>query len=278
MISWLLQRSPRQGLLLGIGLILWIGLTDVLTGYELRFGVFYLIPIFLMAWTAGRNAGVLASFLSALCSLLDDQIIGHPPERPLVAAWSLLATFCIYIVMVFLLTRLKEALQTAERLARSDSLTGLANSRAFYEAAERESARCRRQNLPLTLIYLDCDGFKTVNDTLGHQAGDAVLRVVAETLQANVRESDIVARLGGDEFAVLLSDVSASTARAMSSRLRTNLLEGMRQYAWPVTFSIGVASFTAIPESVDDMVRCTDELMYTVKQNGKDNIAYIDSR
>lgn len=90
-------------------------------------------------------------------------------------------------------------------MAREDFLTGVLNSRAFYEMAQVEMARAARQDSPLSLAYIDLDDFKEVNDTLGHSTGDRVLQAVAATIMEDIRLTDAVARLGGDEFAILLS-------------------------------------------------------------------------
>lgn len=275
MHRWLTRRSPRQGMLLGGCLILIIGLLDGLTGYQLRFGIFYLLPIFLVTWTAGYRSGLLFSLLSALLSLMIDLDVGKSLDHPFIDAWSFLVTLTFYLVMVMLLHSFQQALQTAEHLARCNSLTGIANRHAFFEAAARDSARCRRYYQPLTIIYLDCDGFKAVNDAWGHQVGDTLLRMVGTTLQQHIRASDIAARLGGDEFAVLLPDIAALAAHVASVRLREELLLAMQQHGWPVTFSLGVVTFLSPPGDVDTLVRQADDLMYQVKRQGKNAIATL---
>jgi diguanylate cyclase (GGDEF)-like protein len=275
MHRWLTQRSPCQGILLGTCFILLIGLLDGLTGYHLRFGIFYLLPIYLVTWTAGHRAGALVSLLSGLLSLLADLSVGKPLDDPLIDAWSFLVTLTFYLIMVTLLARFQQALQTAERLARSDSLTGLANRHAFFEAAARDSARCRRAQQPLTIIYIDCDGFKMINDAQGHEVGDDVLRTIGEALPQQIRASDTAARLGGDEFAVLLPDMESRAAQAASVRLRHELLAAMQRHGWPVTFSVGVATFVHPPADVNTLVRQADDLMYQVKRQGKNAIAAV---
>jgi diguanylate cyclase (GGDEF)-like protein len=114
--------------------------------------------------------------------------------------------------------RLKARLQDAEDLADRDALTPVLNRRAFMRELKRVSAFAQRYGSPASLIYIDLDGFKAVNDRFGHAAGDLALKAVAERLAANVRETDVVARLGGDEFGVILaqSDLGAAAAKAAS--------------------------------------------------------------
>lgn len=111
-----------------------------------------------------------------------------------------------------------------------------------------------------------------VNDSFGHQAGDDLLCLVAEIIRRNLRATDLAARFGGDEFAVLLPETGADAARAVVQRLQGQLLGAVRTREWPVTFSIGVVTFNDAPEAVDEMVKRADNLMYAVKQSGKNSI------
>jgi diguanylate cyclase (GGDEF)-like protein len=123
-------------------------------------------------------------------------------------------------------------------------------------------------------MFLDLDHFKEVNDTLGHAAGDAVLRRVASVMKADLRDSDVLARMGGDEFVALLVESGPeATARAVAN-LRRRLLAAMAAMDSPVTFSIGVVSFKRPPDSVHAMVEAADQLMYSVKREGRNAICH----
>jgi diguanylate cyclase (GGDEF)-like protein len=126
----------------------------------------------------------------------------------------------------------------------------------------------------MTLAYIDLDGFKKVNDQLGHNVGDEVLRIAAKTLRAGVRRPDTVARLGGDEFALLLPQTDVAGAQTFLPRLREELLAAMRRNGWPVTFSIGALTCPTAPASLAEVVSEADELMYDVKRAGKNAIRY----
>ena len=132
----------------------------------------------------------------------------------------------------------------------------------------------RRYEHPLTLVYLDIDNFKYVNDRFGHPAGDRVLRAVAIYAREHSRQTDVVARLGGDEFAFLMPDMNQKSARVVISKLQYGLLEEMRQNDWPVTFSIGVLTCSAAPPTTEELVRMADDLMYSVKRTGKNELKY----
>jgi len=167
-----------------------------------------------------------------------------------------------------------EASLTKEReLARQDPLTGLANRRAFLEASETEKERSRRYHHCFNIAYIDLDGFKKVNDSLGHAVGDQVLRQVADTLRSNLRSTDAVARLGGDEFAILLVETDAASAERVLRKLHELLRAAMKANGWSVDFSIGLASYLCPPESIDNIIRTADGLMYSVKVKGKGNLA-----
>ncbi|GAB3035001.1 GGDEF domain-containing protein [Bowmanella dokdonensis] len=164
---------------------------------------------------------------------------------------------------------LSEALNREKQLARSDMLTGCANRRAFYELAEYEIERAHRYQRPFAVAYTDLDNFKHINDALGHHTGDRLLQKVGACLQKGLRSSDTVARLGGDEFALLLPETDLNLATSLVARLRQRLLNEMQTHRWPVTFSIGVLACEASPQDVDHLIRMADELMYGIKQKGK---------
>jgi diguanylate cyclase (GGDEF)-like protein len=175
---------------------------------------------------------------------------------------------------MILLLKLKSAYERERTLSRIDPLTGLANRRFFLELTQIELDWCRRRQTPLTIAYADVDNFKTVNDTLGHQTGDRLLSEVANTLKENVRSIDIVARPGGDEFVIMFPELESSKAQDVLKRLLTHLAERMSQQNWPVTFSIGAATYNNLNYSLEEMIAEADALMYAAKQAGKGRLEY----
>jgi diguanylate cyclase (GGDEF)-like protein/PAS domain S-box-containing protein len=173
--------------------------------------------------------------------------------------------------------KLRIALENEKNLARLDFLTQIPNRRAFSEILQAETARSRRYKRPLTLAYIDLDHFKQINDQLGHEIGDELLRLIARTIQDNVRATDTISRLGGDEFALLLPETGREEACGVIAKLRTILLEKVGERKWPVTFSIGVATFAKPGESVAQLVKVADDLMYSAKTEGKNRVtaAYV---
>ena len=153
-------------------------------------------------------------------------------------------------------------------LARTDALTGLANHRAFRERLGSDAARARRTGFPVSLVIVDLDRFKRVNDTWGHQAGDGVLREVARRLQAIARRGDLPARIGGEELAWLLPDTGLPAARDAAERLRRAIGEVPIPPVGTVTASLGVAELG--PGGPDDLVRRADAALYRAKEGGRD--------
>jgi len=175
-----------------------------------------------------------------------------------------------------LLIKALSALYFSERkLSHADDKTGLLNERGFRQVLNQEMARSRRTLRPMTLVYIDLDGFKAVNDEKGHRIGDQVLRVVAETMARGVREVDFVARLHGDEFALLFPEANVGNARLIVGKLKTILGDTMKGYQWNITFSIGVVTFKTPPRAPDYMIDEADKVMYMVKRSGKDRVSSL---
>jgi len=152
-------------------------------------------------------------------------------------------------------------------LASRDGLTGAWNRRELHERGERELARAARAGAPTTVLYLDLDGFKAVNDQQGHTAGDRVLVAVAEAARSSLRLSDVLARPGGDEFAVLLPETGADEARQAAERLVADIAEAVRE--WGVTASVGSATAPEDGADIEVLLTTADHRMLESKQAGR---------
>ena len=203
------------------------GLIDVALGAEISFSIFYVLPVSLVTWYAGIVPGIWVALVSAATWMVADLGAGAAYSGPLIPYWNSLVRLGYFLIIVRLLTILRERLVFEERLADTDPLTGLANARAFLEAFATEQARLVRYGHPYSLAYLDLDDFKGVNDTRGHAAGDGLLRDVGSALRAVVRRTDRVGRLGGDEFAVLLPETAALVAEPVFKKLREAVTDTM---------------------------------------------------
>ncbi len=159
-----------------------------------------------------------------------------------------------------------QALHRMQQLATIDDLSGVANRRAFKDAATRAIARSERANKPVALLMLDLDGLKTINDRFGHPTGDRAIMTVAQCCVDAVRTSDLVARFGGDEFAVLLPDTDLEGARNIASRIEKSV-EASVVAAQPLRVSVGTSVTDAYIRNVDDLVASADAALYRHKQS-----------
>lgn len=273
-LSILERRSKLFWWVLVFALVAILGIIDYLTGYELTFSLFYLAPISLAAWFIDRRFGLVISFVSALVWVTADITSGHVYSTPAFYVWDAVIRFCFFVIVTLLLSSLRKTLRDEQRMARTDYVTGAVNVRYFNDLAQMELNRLRRYQHPFTMVYIDLDNFKVVNDRYGHSIGDKVLKTIVMNLQENLRGSDIVARLGGDEFALLFPETGSQASHLTISRIKSNLRKEMQRYNWPVTFSIGVVTFISAPATVDEAVKITDDTMYLVKTSGKDGVSY----
>jgi diguanylate cyclase (GGDEF)-like protein/PAS domain S-box-containing protein len=157
--------------------------------------------------------------------------------------------------------------------AMLDSLTGLFNRRGFVDRAAREIARAVQANVPLSLAYLDLDGFKRLNDSHGHSVGDQCLVQVARLLETGTRPGDLLARLGGDEFALLLPNLASAQASGAMDRVRRALVDMGDTHEWPISGSFGILSM--IPSAAttpDQLIAGADAAMFRAKHAGKNCI------
>jgi len=163
--------------------------------------------------------------------------------------------------------------QHLEALASIDPLTGASNRRHFLEAARIELSRARRQAIPLSVIMLDIDFFKSINDRFGHEAGDKVLVALAATIHATLRGGDIFARMGGEEFIVMLPGQNLSDAFQTAERLRLLIAQSViPDCPDRITISAGVAELENMREEIDDLLRRADQALYRAKNQGRNKV------
>ncbi len=270
-----LSKLPQSLLVSGASvMVLLVGILSHIVGPHLFSDIFYLIPIVLVTWFIGRWLGFIFSILSALTWLIVDLASGITYFGSDALYWSTVGRLCSFFILTVILSALKNILKQEKEFSRIDFLTGLQNRRAFIELLSMEIDRARRYEHPFTLVYLDLDNFKTVNDSFGHKTGDMILRSVARTIQENIRSTDTVARLGGDEFAILMPETGRNVAETIMGRVRNINLNIMQRYGWPVTLSIGVVIFKRSPSTADETLQISDQLMYNAKNTGKNSIQY----
>lgn len=263
-----------------LALILVVGWIDYITGPEVGLSLLYVAPIAAIGWTAGATEAFVCAVIAALCWFFADFL--WEKTAVTVSVWNAFTRLVLYGGVAFLVHKvrigrdalvavnlqLRDAVRREASLARTDQLTGLPNSRAFLEYLVHESARASRERSPLCVLYLDLDRFKRVNDLYSHEAGDAVLREVAQAISSSIRDGDIVARIGGDEFAVLLWHVTLDGASHVIDRVTRRIDPIAAQYPNAhLGVSIGVGYFDTPPADPEEAVRAADRAMYQAKES-----------
>jgi diguanylate cyclase (GGDEF)-like protein len=269
-------QNTRSLLCIGVGAVLLgaIGLLDAWLGRAVGLMPFYLLPIALLTWCVGQRAGLAMCVAATATWFLADMAGDAQTAVPTLARlWNGGMHLGVYVAVCLLLPAVKE-LQREQELARVDPLTGTANRRRLCEAVQLELMRSRRYARPMTVAFVDLDGFKSVNDRFGHAMGDRLLCEVVATMVRMVRRTDLLARIGGDEFVLLLPEIDQEAAKVIMPKLQSALDVQMQQRDWSVTFSIGVLTWRGGNVDAEELIRIADRLMYDIKRNGKNAIAY----
>ena len=270
-------RLIRSGVLaLCVLITLLVGYLHTLTGLAYDFHVFFILPVLVVSWFNGKRFGYGVAVLAVLEWLIADRSLLGDQANILPLIFNTTMRLAIFLYGAWLIGEMRRVLLRESRMAREDALTQLPNRCEFHERGLQAFAQAQRQGASFTAVFIDLDRFKEVNDTLGHDIGDALLTVVARIIREQVRISDIPGRLGGDEFALLLPNMNAHAASNYVEKLRNRLLAAMREKGWPVTFSIGVASYKVAPQDFDLLIKQADTLMYEVKHSGRDRVLQQD--
>jgi len=220
----------------------------------------------------GATAGLIGAFVTALT------VMSFIPYSYITYKAS---DFGMYIDVVLLSLALSDRMKItqekklkAEKEAKTDILTGLMNRRAYYEISAREHQRLQRYHRDFSVIMLDIDDFKKVNDNYGHHEGDTLLQSVASTIKENMREGDYAFRMGGDEFLILLPETNEAQAYHLAKRVRKeienkNLQSDTQTYT--VSVSLGISQFRQNDANLEAVVKQADQALYQVKNSGKNS-------
>lgn len=267
-----LESTHKVSATLGVLLLILIGCIDSQVDPEISLSILYLLPIALITWFVRKEAGFVACILSAIAWFITNQNSKPTGIGFLVPYWNAVASLMFFLTVVYLLSKWRNALEQEKEIARIDSTTGVANKRLFFELARLELKKAHRYRHPLTVVYIDIDDFKKINDIWGKKVGDQLLQIAAETIKHTIRETDIIGRLGGDEFAIILPGSGYEPANIVSCRVQRELLDAMQKNEWCATFSMGAVTFVNPPNSVDEMIHKVDRLVYLIKYNGKNQL------
>jgi len=210
---------------------------------------------------------------------IEDQVIGLLlvwGENLLESETPAVSIFASQVAIAIQNTRLYAEVQ---KLALTDDLTGLSNRRELHELGQRQVEIAQRFGRPLSVLMLDIDHFKSVNDRYGHAVGDQALRVISTQLRSLVRDIDIVSRYGGEEFVIVLLENPLDLANQIGERIRQGIADTRIPYnhsGLQVTISVGIASLSAQTQTLDDLIELADQALYIAKQNGR-NCVYTHS-
>ncbi|MBP8615854.1 MAG: GGDEF domain-containing protein, partial [Thermomonas sp.] len=270
-IHGLRSRTGLLGLALGVSLLTL--LLPQLTHSEAKLGILILFPVLLAGLMRGVLMGYLVAALVCAIQILAGRLLGLPVDGVL----DLQLVLAMSAATALLAGAAHDDKHFEWQHANFDLLTGLANRHRFQDQLEHELMRAARTQQPLALMYIDLDGFKAVNDSLGHHAGDLLLLQVAGRLRNCVRETDTVARLGGDEFAIILPDLKEL---AIIDRIGHTLLERLQQpfeldgRTAHISASIGVALWPRDGRTPTDLIHHADRAMYEAKRLGRNRLAH----
>jgi diguanylate cyclase (GGDEF)-like protein len=256
--------TQERTLVLTAAIVLTIALTivDAQLDPAIRLEVLYVVPILAATWVGGLRWGVPLTLVSLIGGLVGD--VGNTGIAVLV--WNTSGELVVIVLLVFGANRLHGALDEQRSLATIEPLTGLLNRRAFTAAVTRELARSRRRGGPSSLVFIDLDGLKEINDRAGHVAGDGALIAVAGAAARSIRGTDLAARLGGDEFALFLPDTDAEAARHVITRMQTDLADHAPPR--PSSISVGIVTQPEPLFDLDQLIGKADQLMYEAKRAG----------
>ena len=290
LLLWLMLRgSPRRFKTVGwtyevLSLVESVSALVYVPVDELRILWFYTnIPcVFILL---GQRPGWAVTGLTMVGFLVGNQHLDQPYSSNAVATGFLAmaymgVSFHAYVDRsMSYFKRMRDYNAQLHDLASHDPLTRVLNAGAYYRACDQQIHASQRANQPFAVLFIDLDHFKSINDTYGHAVGDDVLRAVAQTLQANVRRSDVVGRIGGEEFSVFLPNTQVKGAELLAENLRVAIesihieVDGVRL---KITASIGVAAKRFDEETMQAIQQHADQAMYEAKRGGRNRVSTFD--
>lgn len=240
------------------------------TGQFYSLGVLYCLPIIQTAHVSAIRAlrrsdsqapVIIGTFSAVAWSVAEAAFIW-----PLFPLSALAINIFTRAVTFTVLGRVMAKLFREREYSRKDPLTGLANRLEFIERFETEQVRSERSGEPYSILFIDIDQFKILNDTRGHHAGDKALIALSDILSENSRKLDTVSRIGGDEFVILFSSTDEKTCQSLIARITLASEKLFHQHGWPISISVGSVTETGKNKSIDNLLREADEKMYSSKK------------
>ena len=270
--GWLTHIARPTVLALSCFMIVLLGGIDLATVREANIGAFYVLPVCMAAWALGVGAGVATALAAALMRTAAYASDGGSGSTAILL-FNAASAIIPYSAVALLLGTVRGHFDDTRVMADTDALTGTLNKRAFMEAADDALAGLHDGGGALLLAYFDLDGFKAVNDSAGHAAGDAVLRAFADAARQEIDAADLLARVGGDEFVMLRSIHDLADGYDVAEAIHARLCRSLDRLPHDVTCSMGAVIVQA--GDVADHQRLlglADALMYEVKRAGKNSL------
>jgi diguanylate cyclase (GGDEF)-like protein len=244
----------------------------------------YILVIIVSALTLGKVATLLQMGLITLCYVWlglpqhDDNLLSLPFGTKLLAQLS--PMLLVAYITTMLSADIRRAYGHMKLLSETDELTGVLNMRAFVAVSERVFNQAERYARPFSVLMIDSDSLKTVNDTLGHEAGNRLLRITVQCIRGQLRQTDLIARYGGDEFVVLLPETPCSAAAGVAERIRKSIEStplDARNKTTTVTVSVGIACYPENGMDFETILEKSDQAMYASKSAGKNRITLFSA-
>lgn len=243
----------------------------------------YLLVIITTALTLGKAATLLQIALIAACYVWLSDVAGS--DSMALSLTALAAQFAPMILVAYITTMLssdiRRALTHIKMLSEKDELTGVLNMRAFGAIADRISRQAARYSHTYAILMVDSDSLKVVNDKYGHQAGNRLLQMLVQCIQAQLRETDILARYGGDEFIVLLPETNAAGAETVATRIRQRVEAAVlttRERPVSTTVSMGIAGYPEHAADLESVMERADQALYASKTGGRNRVTIAADR
>jgi diguanylate cyclase (GGDEF)-like protein len=268
--AWLESKSKAFNLSVGIFCLSAIVFIDWYHGVAFNFAFLYIFPVSFTTWFAGKRCGAFVAAIASLSYSINSELFFDTA-----AVWNSAGTFVVFSAIGLLVSAVHTLWEEEQLLSRNDHLTGLLNSRAFLELLDYEISRCKRSPAPFSLVYIDLDSFKEVNDTYGHQRGDELLKLVSNIMRSTLRTTDMASRMGGDEFAILFPNTDIVQIRGVEDKFRRKFTAVMEENHWPTSLSIGIVTFNSSPSNTDDAIKLADNAMYRAKNSGKNRTEFV---
>jgi diguanylate cyclase (GGDEF)-like protein len=271
LVRWHESNPIVFGLVLGLASVGFLTLLNVSLGMVPAFRALYILPIWIGTRLGGRLGGFIVVTFATLSNVWLDSTVTQNSgfQKSGGLTW-----FCVFSLVMLLVAQVESALSRSERLAHQDPLTGLFNRRGLETEGRRIVQGANKSQSTASVVMVDCDRFKGINDLYGHRAGDEVLLFLARTLKDNTRDTDVLARLGGDEFVLVLDDTGEEEAERVLSRVQEIFDAGMVERGFDASLSVGMAQISPETRDLRSLVAKADEAMYLRKERKRSHASH----